>query len=194
MATSTASKYVSAHERLNSNELPAYSGHAAPRTRQANDSAPHHPIELYNSPVYRGTEESSQTPLRSPNNTELFFPRTNEAYDVQQGAWSQQASPQHHRPVRQHSYPTPTTPQQPIASAQQAQIYYPPPAGSPHSPHIPHPSPSDQGGSPSWNQYHGDTQHGDAPVGSSRSTQAEFYAQPVAVRGPAGSTESGQIH
>jgi hypothetical protein len=188
MSTSTASKYVSAHERLNSNELPAYSGHAAPQPRQTYDSVPHQPTELYNSPPYRGIEQSSQSPLRSPNNTELFFPHTHEAYDVQQGAWSQQASPQHRTPVRQHPYPTPTTPQQPIAPAQQAQMYYPPPSEPSHSPHVPRPSPSDEGGSPNWNQYHGDAQHGNAPVGSTRSTPAEFYAQPRAVRGPADGT------
>jgi hypothetical protein len=200
MSSPGASKYVSAHERSVPNELPIYSGPAAVQTRTTShdhaalyDSEPlhvyestqSHPAGSYSSPQNLRYDQSSQSPLHSPNNTELFFPQEHDMYNAQQGSWNQQASPPQQAPVRQrqYSYPTPTSPQQPANdhAQQQSQVYYPPPQDSAHPQHS-RPSASDQGGSPTGTHYSDSTRHGNTPIISTMTTPAQFYAQPVPVR------------
>ncbi|KAH7377909.1 hypothetical protein DE146DRAFT_682658 [Phaeosphaeria sp. MPI-PUGE-AT-0046c] len=114
MSTSGASKYVAAHERPYPNELPAYSGLGAPNAGAEGTGQGH----------------LSNSPLRSPNNTGAYIPTRTSSSDAQQGTWYPQSglSPQLSNTQRQHSCPSPTTPQHATPTLpQEPQPYYPPP-------------------------------------------------------------------
>jgi hypothetical protein len=197
MSSSGAGKYVSTHERPSPNELPSYSGLATVQSRttgsdhgssnisnqlQAYNSTPRHPTEPYSSLRNIEHDQQPRSPLRSPYNAELFFPQDydHDAHNAQQVSLPQQ------RPVRQrqYSYPTTTSPQQAMDTytQQYAQVYYPPPQDSSHSPQDLHPLAIGREGSRTGEQDIIETQHGNTHVISTSTTPAHFYAQPVAMR------------
>lgn len=111
MSTTTASKYVSAHEPPGLNELPAYSGlgqtqpgHAGYDQTPSNNSnlsqghgyTASHSAGSHGLPQDTGYHQPHHSPLRSPNTAELYFPSDHATHDTQQGS--------------QRSYPTPTSP------------------------------------------------------------------------------------
>lgn len=174
MSTTNASKYVAAHERPYPNELPAYSGPSTVIAGSGNYGHTNlhasYPSQ-YGSPEETGHTHLSNSPLRSPHNTEPYFPNS----DAQQGTWYPQAglSPQLSNTQRQHSYPTPTSPQQAMRTpSHESQTYYPPPqaANSRQSPH------ENYRGSPESTPYSDEPLYRDAPAGSTSATPAHFYS------------------
>jgi cell division septation protein DedD len=193
MPTSNASKYVSAHERLNSNELPGHSEYALEQSHTtsygyappyASDAAQTHGAaspytdEYHGSPQSPGYGHTSHSPLRSPNNTEPYFPSDHMAHDAQPGLWDQQSSltQQAQGRQRQHSYPKPTSPYNTTNASvqQQSQVYYPPPQDSTHGTQH---SPTFHRSSPADGHYNGDAQYGNTPLNSTTATPANLYAQ-----------------
>jgi hypothetical protein len=190
MGTSGISKYMSAHGRSNPNELPAHSEYALEQshTTSYGYASPNasDPAQMYGSTSlytddFHGSPQSSgygHSPLRSPNNPELYFPSDHTAHDTQQDLWDRQSSLAHQTQGgrRQHSYPTPTSPYDTTNASvqQQPQVYYPPPQdssqGTQHSPIIHRGSPADR-------QYSGDAQYGDTSLISTTNTPANLYAQ-----------------
>jgi hypothetical protein len=99
-------------------------------------------------------------------------PATNDAQNYNSNTYAQSDR------QSQHSYPTPHSPSHPpFAPVQQPQVYYPPPPERSQPPY------SNQRGTPDGTQYSGDTANGPQPP-STTNTPAQFYAQPVPVRGP----------
>jgi hypothetical protein len=204
MSTSGAVKYVPAHEQPSLNELPAYSGLAAVHSRttssdqassintsnqlQAYNSTQRYLTEVYSSLRNNEHDQSSQSPLRSPNNAELFSLQNHdhEAHDAQQ------ANMLHQTPAgqRQYSYPTPTSPQQTVDmyTQQHPQTYYPPPRSSSYSLQDSRPLATDQGGSPTDGRYIKETQYRSTPFTDTSNTLAQGFTQPVPIRVPGDSS------
>ncbi|KAH7389351.1 hypothetical protein DE146DRAFT_160791 [Phaeosphaeria sp. MPI-PUGE-AT-0046c] len=190
MSTSGASKYVAAHERPYPNELPAYSGLGAPNAGAGNyDHSTLHasyPTQ-YGSPEGTGQGHLSNSPLRSPNNTGAYIPTRTSSSDAQQGTWYPQSglSPQLSNTQRQHSCPSPTTPQHATPTLpQEPQPYYPPPqaADSINAIH------EDYRDSPKNTQYRDEPQY-NVGMGSTSATPAQFYSAHVSTTG--GDFENG---
>jgi hypothetical protein len=180
MSTPNVGKYTSPHP----NELPAYPGfdatqsgatnydhtssHALHSSQAYNPASPS--LNSYGSPQSSGFMYASQSPVHSPNIAEAYHPSDDAAYDAQQGLWTQQTAEAGRQ--RQHSYPSPATPQPAThVPAQQSQTYYPPPqaANEIHSVAL------EQRGSPVGNQYNGDAHYGSGHDMSTSTTPAQFY-------------------
>ena len=204
LSTSNASKYVAIHDRPDPYQQHGYAEHAPFHQATGYDHAPSHPdaAQSYHSAspqtsrqhgslqdqVYRHPSQSS---VRSPHGSDSLSADEHAARNDQHGAWSHQASPTQQMPARQrqHSYPTPTSPQRSLdASAQQqSQVYYPPPQDSLRHPQPSHNLPPND--SPANTQYSGEAQHGYTPNMSTTTTPAHFYAQPTPARAPTDNAE-----
>lgn len=185
MTTTDTSKYVTAHERALPNELPAYSGPSAMNTGASHYD--HNTLHAsypspYGSPDGTGHGNLSNSPLRAPNNTGSYFATSTSSGDAQQGTWYPQTglSPQLSNTQRQHSYPSPTTPQHATTTPpQESQIYYPPPQAA----NSRHPSHDDYRRSPNRTPYSDESQYSNARAGSTSATPAQFYSPHVPTNG-----------
>ncbi|OAG07150.1 uncharacterized protein CC84DRAFT_1204726 [Paraphaeosphaeria sporulosa] len=156
--------------------------------------SPYHPQFPSNSPTSTATHPS-------PYNTEFSHPSY--AQQDQHAAYAQYPNTydtqsydpnSYHQPPgialqREHSYPTPTSPSHPHAFVPVTQqVYYPPPPDPStrtrsHQSHHSQTSYSDRVTSPEGTQFSGSDRHTRSPP-STTQTPAQFYAQPVPVRGP----------
>jgi hypothetical protein len=186
MPSPGTSKYMSIQSQAASPGIhPAYADHSMHSRSPSNDH--HTPVFPYPLQQHQSHSPTNTPSHPSPYNSE-FPPQTyqqpngfapysdnpnaHDTHNYNPNAYPQSDLQSH------YSYPTPHSPSHPpFIPVQQAQIYYPPP------PDRSHPPSSNQRGSPSGTQYSGDTENGPLPP-STTNTPAQFYAQPVPVRGP----------
>lgn len=179
-------KYMSIPSQPSPSLHPAYAGDHSTHSRTPSNDY-HTPTSTYPLQQHHSTSPTTAAPFPSPYNTEYHqqnytqqngyppysdhsHPHDNQSYDPNSYAHSDQQT--------QYSYPTPHSPSHPpFAPAQQHQVYYPPPPE--RSQH----SYSHQTGTPDGTQYSSDTESSPLPP-STTNTPAQFYAQPVPVRGP----------
>lgn len=149
-------------------------------------------------PPYPPNSPTSTATYPSPYNTE--FPQQIYAQQDQRGAYPLYPNTYdtlNHDPniyqqppgatlQREYSYPTPTSPYHPHAFVPVQQVYFPPPpdpSTRTHQSQNSQTSYSDRVTTPEGTQFSGSDRHTRSPP-STTNTPAQFYAQPVPVRGP----------
>jgi hypothetical protein len=194
MASPGAAKYMSLRQHPDMN--------MHPHSRSHSDDYLHpNPISPYQAPQFPSTSPTSTAAYPSPYRTEYSHPNypqqdQHAAYTQHPNAYdTQNYDPNvYHQPLGaalqpEYSYPTPTSPSHPHAfvPVPQQQVYYPPPPDpstrtQSHLSHTSQNTHSDRMASPEGTQFSGADGHTRAP--STTQTPAQFYAQPVPVRGP----------
>lgn len=160
----------------------------------------HHPHQMspYQPQQYQTTSPLSPAIFPSPQNTEYSHHNyaqqdQHHTYNHHLNTYDTQSydSNVYHQPPgaalqREYSYPTPNSPSHPHTFMPVAQqVYYPPPPepSTRTRSHQSHNSHSDRMTSPEGTQFSGSDRHTRSPP-STTQTPAQFYAQPVPVRGP----------
>lgn len=209
MPTPGTAKYMSLRQQSEYNGHPVYSGPNSVHSRLPSDDYRHiNPISPYQPQQYPSTSPTMTATYPSPYNTEPPLPSYGhqDSHAVYNNQYANTYDPQSHDPniyppsaVLQHEYPypTPASPthpqefvpmnqyQQQQPQPQQHQVYYPPPpepSTQSHS-HRSQNSYSDHMNSPTGTQFSGTDRHTRSPP-STTQTPAQFYAQPVPLRGP----------
>lgn len=214
LASPGAIKYMSLQQQPDMNSHPAYSGPNSIHSRSPSDDQLHPGlVSPYQPQQYPTSPTTASYP--SPYNTEHTLPNyahqehynyNNQhfnAYDTQIHDSNAYPLPPSAALQREYSYPTPTSPTHPHAflpinqyqQHQQHQVYYPPPPdpstrSRSHQSHQSSHTHSDRMTSPEGTQFSGADRHTRSPP-STTQTPAQFYAQPVPVRGPGVLSGSG---